>query len=796
MKVRRTIHCGIGGWILGVALLATAPAQAQQAGGFRGRVTDEEGRPIAGAQVIATNRTTGVQYGATADRAGAYTISPLPAGVYTLRLQAIGYRGVERTDQRLETGERGVVDFRLEAAPVELEALTVTTATRSPTSINKVPGSVSVVDRERIETRAPRNVQEILRQVPGVSLSRAGGLGGQIVMRGFNSNDPRTLLLIDGDRFRGRNTLEYNLLDPNQIERIEVIRGPASTLYGPDAMAGVVNVITRRAEGDIAGPFRLTPRLRALSYNGANDLFGGRLELQGLGSGVDLLLGISGRAADDYESPQGEILNSDFETLSTDLRLGVTPSLGHRFELAAKYAAVETGRAGGIGGAPSPPLVQRRDDPLIERFVKLSYGGSDVAGDLAQIQASLYARELFTRIAVDNRIQANRLTQAEVVVDGPVVVGGKLFGVTPWGSSRWTVGTDFFHEMRQGTRSGARVTNFNPDGSISSISEVPQQQNGPDSKQTDVGLFVHSDWDPSPLWTVAAGGRVDYIRTTSETDPVPIEALRAAFEDGSQNTETPITGSLGVVYRPWQALHFTGNVGRAFRAPATFESFGFSRVGTGFLVPNPGLESEKSVTYEIGARLRLSRLNANLTAFHSDYSNLIVRRSVTFQGLPSSQRQNAGEAEVQGLELDATWGFAERWAGFTNAAYLRGTNTGADQPLSYIPPLNGLAGLRYTPSDGLHLEGVGNWSLRRDRIDPDEERETAGFAVLHLYAGVDLWKLSRSFPELRFGVGVENVFDQSYRQPTTVEDVRFPRSNANPLLEPGRALSLTLTSRF
>jgi hemoglobin/transferrin/lactoferrin receptor protein len=342
---------------------------------------------------------------------------------------------------------------------VELPAVSVT-ATRTEREIDLTSKPVTIITREQIEARNARTVVELLADVPGVSFSRAGGLVGQAVVHGFNTNDPRALLSIESDRFRGRNTLEYTLLDPNQIERIEVIRGPASTLYGPDALAGVINIITRRAQGDPTGAFGLKVRLRALNFNRVNDLYGGRAGLEGLSNGVDLLLGINGRTANDYESPEGTISNSDFETLSTDLRLGYTPILDHCLELTTKYAEVAAGDAGGITGRPRVPLLRVCRDPTREHFIKLGYTGEDLGLGLEQIQASVYARELFTNIPSENRTIPNRLTELENIVDGPLVIGGKLLGTLPWGDNLLTMGTDFFHEDRKGTESSRRVTNI------------------------------------------------------------------------------------------------------------------------------------------------------------------------------------------------------------------------------------------------------------------------------------------------------------------------------------------------
>lgn len=699
-------------------------------------------------------------------------------------------------EERMEGQATATADLPEIVQAPEITTTAAVTATRTERDLDLISQSVSVVTRERIETRNARSIQELLEEVPGVSLSRAGGVDGQIVMRGFNSNDPRSVLFVDGDRFRGRNTLEYVLFDPSQIERIEVIRGPVSALYGPDGLAGIVNVITRRARGESDGPFRFVPRLRALNYNSVNNLRGTRAEVEGVGHGIDMLMGLSWRQADDYQSPLGKIPNSAFDAFQTDIRLGYTPTPGHRIEVIGKFAEVESGRAGGIGGAPGPPLVRLREDPLRERFGKVSYAGSSPSLGLERIEASLYGRQLYTHIATDNRTQTNRLIQSDTTVDGPLVIGGKLFGVKPWERSKLTVGADFFRESRKGSLDATRTTNFNANGSVSGGSSTPLRQNVPDATQTDVGFFVHNDWDPSPRWTFTVGGRIDYIYTTSQTSPLPSPQLQEAYARGNSTTETPLTGGIGLIYRPWESLHFTANVGRAFRVPSTIESFGSSRQGAGFVVPNPDLSPEDGVTYEVGTRLRLSHLRANFTTFWSEYTNLIIRRPVVFQGLPSSQRQNAGSARVQGFELESTWTHTQHWETFMNAAYLYATDTATGRPLPYIPPLNGLLGTRYTFEQGIYVEGVGKGSLRKNRIDTEQERDTAGFVVFNLYAGANLWEVSESFPELRLTVGLENVFDQAYRQPATVEDIRFPNSNTNPLVEPGRAFSLALLSRF
>ncbi len=690
-------------------------------------------------------------------------------------------------EQTLEKEEKNGEKTSQIKAPIDLGEMVVTT-TRTERAVDLTPKPVSVIDKETIETRNPATILELLDEIPGISFSRAGPLGGQVNLRGFNSNDSRSPLFIDGDRFRGRNTFEYIALDPSRIERIEVIRGPAASMYGTDSMAGLINVITRKAEGDIDGPFTLSPRLRSLSYSSASNLRKGSLEVQGVGNGFDMLIGLSGSKSDDYESPDGEIANSDMESWSTDLKLGYTLAQDHRIELSAKYMEVEQGQAGGIYAVPGYPYNVRRQEPFKEKMAKIHYQGERTLG-LEHIEASLYARDLYTHMIVKKRPKddpASSLTKADVYVDGPLITGGKLFGVQSWGATNsLTIGTDFFYEDRDASEQ--EVAKYDADGNLTSYSA--RKKSGIDSSQLNVGLFVHDDWDPSEKWTISASGRLDYFRSEAKDD-VP------NYTGSTESSDYPVTGSAGVIYRPIPILHFTANSSTTYRAPTSTEKFEMS---SGF-EPNPDLDPEKGMTHEVGIRLRLPIVTANLTGFWSEYEDLIVRKTVDstiYAGTTATQRQNVGEARIKGLELDASWVANENWKAFMNAAYLHGTDTKTDTPLPYIAPLNGLVGVRYTPdSKDFYIEATNKWSAEKDRIDDTQERETDAYFIWNLYMGFDIRKLSSRLPDMELRMAVENILDEKYRNPTTTEDISYDRSDTNPLLEPGRCVSVSLTSRF
>jgi len=674
-------------------------------------------------------------------------------------------------------------------APPVKEEITVT-GTRFERPIDLTPQSISVLPSETIHERPMWNVQSLLEDVPGISFSRTGAVDGQIVIRGFSSTDSRMVLFVDGDRFRGRVSLEYSFLDPNEIDRMEIIRGPAAALYGADAMNGVVNAITHRASGDpLQKGFSLRPRLYAFGVSSTNRMGATRLELQGVGNGFDMLLAGNYRTAGNYDSPHGEIPNSDFTIRSFNARIGYSPTATRRFEVIGKLANVETGRA----NAPGAPLVITRNDPLQEESLRLAYTESQVSSWIQDVEASVYVRDMNTIIRSRTATAANgNVEYRDTWVIGPTVSGGKLLARSVLGKSVLSYGVDLYNENVPPFEDEVRVVNKagNP------VSLSPRADRIRAVVQTDAGALVHNDWDPSPQWTVSLGGRYDAVRTNIDPKPAPGESpqLSAAFARNLTANDHALTGSAGVIFRPVSALHFVGNVSTAFRTPTTFDKSGSGVVGALNTLPNADLKPESSKTYEAGARVRLAALNVNLTAFRSEYEDLL---QYVFLTPVTRQRQNVGRATMQGFELDGTYEITKTLACHFNAANVRGTNTVTHVPVPYVPPLNGQIALRQNwTKQHFWTELTDRWSRDKTRIDPTQERRTDGYHVFSLYSGTDLGRFRPELKAYRLTVGVENLTDKAYRLPASRELVGFPVLDTNPLLEPGRSLTINLTAEF
>ncbi len=679
-----------------------------------------------------------------------------------------------------------------EGKVVELAPVTVS-VTRFIATEDESPCALSTIDHQRIEERPGlAGVQSLLAETPGIQFARSGGLGGQLSFRGFNSSESRSMLTVDGDRYRGRNTLEFNMFDPNGIERIEVIRGPASGLYGADAMNGVVNIVTRRAKVDPDQAFTLSPKLRAVEWGSGSGLFGGRAELVGGGQGFDVMVGAHLREAGDYRTPDGDAKNSDYRMAGLDFNIGFRPDMESRWELSGRYERVTTGRAGGLGAAPGEPWQEVREDPIVERYLRLGYQGRNFGAFADTLDAALYVRDFETDIYQINRTNPVRTVSTHLKVYTPTVWGGHLTAVKALGNHMLSFGGDFFQEDFSGRRGLTVQTDPNTGAMIGGSPWTYLERS---SEQTDIGVYVSDEWLFNERWTFSCTARADWVRVTIG-GPRPNEsaAQRAAFGDDPEQIETALTGSLGAVYKLSPSWHLVGNVAHGFRAPSGMDLTLTGAAGTLVTLPSPDLESETVNTYEAGVRWLGADSRASLTAYQSKYRDLI---SLVVVGPDLRQRQNISRATITGLELEGQAALTPYWSVGYMATIMRGTNDSSGEPLPNIAPLSGRLSLRYQV-DTWYGEGALRGYRGKYRIDTTQERKGSGYAMLDLYAGFDLTRVAGSqWRGWKLVAGIENVFDQEGRNPVVAENLAFPYGlTGNPLLEPGRSFMLKLTSDY
>ena len=230
------------------AIAMTFWAAASGAAELKGTITDSDGSPLPGVNVVVTGGGLEEPRGAVSTGEGGYSVSGLPPGRYEVRVTHIGYRTMSRSQVRVEAAGT-TLDIALEAAVIDLEQ-SVVSASRSQEKALDAPASISIVEAAEIRARPALSVSEHVRDQPGIDFARTGLVQSNVVARGFNNVFSGALLTLTDNRIARVPSLRLNAQNfipaTNQdIERIEVVLGPGSALYGPNSASGVMHIITR-----------------------------------------------------------------------------------------------------------------------------------------------------------------------------------------------------------------------------------------------------------------------------------------------------------------------------------------------------------------------------------------------------------------------------------------------------------------------------------------------------------------------------------------------------------------------
>ena len=678
---------------------------------------------------------------------------------------------------------------------IEVDEVYVT-ATRSNSNIENLPINVAVINKRFIEENQPVSPVEALQYIPGVTRQSDGGLATTPIIRGLSRE--RAPILIDGNPFVGGRIRSYTLVDPFQIEQIEVVKGPASAFWGSDAVSGLVNVVTRKAENGYNKDFKIGGSFYG-GFQSVADFTRGRVELEGRGNGFDFLIGGGLRDASNTNTPVGEIENSQFESRNFDLNIGYSLSENQRIGVSAKYFRNENvGFPGGLG-APGPPIVDRRFDPDVQRAINLSYDISDVSEKIGSIGARLFYKkqeldiDQVTNIFFPGTTDVNRRIRAMLDIDVPFW-GGKFFATLKQkGRNSLTVGAEYLNEQRQGTQRDLNILIMGPTGMLINEINNPLIQIQPDSDSKSFGLFAIEELHFGDNIDLLLAIRYDNVSTSINPGPFDIPSIAEIFnEDNRDDNDSAVSGNLGIKYHASDNFKLTANVANSFRGTDLFSKYHFTAVGQGFLVPNPDLDPERGVFYELGAQYVTDKFNIEANYYQNSLNDLFVLADLTFAGSPSVQFQNIGEANINGFEWNARYQFGTLSHAFISGATISGNNDVTDQPLPQIPALQTWI--------GVHLrDGSNKFFIQpevlivggQDDVAPNEQT-TPGYSIFNIKAGLNLHHLIDGLPHAKLVISTTNLGDKEYRSHVS----RGAPGNQNVFLEPGRSFNIGLVTRF
>lgn len=694
---------------------------------------------------------------------------------------------------------------------IQLQKSSVTTeVSQSELPIELQSKAISVVEKSQILERVGvGGPQALLEQVPGILYSRSGGINGQITIRGQNSNLSRAIIMIDGVRYSGRNTLDLNVLDPTQFDSIEVIRGAASSIWGSDAQNGVINFRSRKSTYNLdSDKFKATARMRALEYNSVNDSVAGRLEVLGGGGGWDMLVGLSGRHGIDYLTPVKEngsykrATNSRYESFNADFNLGYTNSNNTRYYAQGRFSHIESHRAGGLGAAPgSESGIIMSEIPIREYFLRTGVSAKNL-GFADGMDAYVYWRHWDTDIWNDRRLfnQGNYIHQQ--VYDNNYV-GSRVVFDKELGRHSLAYGLDIESSISRTQVRQINLTNHaNP---------TTNTTNRP-SSSTDLGVFIKDDFSVSDSLILNGALRADYVlvtiskkRSSVETNAggntVVAQDATKALDNNDVIHTGALTGSLGSVYFFNDYVSNVFNISHNFRVPGAGTRMQTTPSGSSTLTTaNPHIKPEYSQTAEFGFRFQNDSHFLGITSFFTNYTNMVALS--TYQSATAGttnnvyRYENIGKAYITGVEFEGRHSFFDSTISLHyTATYNYGYDMSKRRPIAYLAPLYGNISLRFNFAR-FYLGITERTYAAKQHIDNKEERVHKGYAMTDIALGLKLGTFSSRLEDMELIFGVSNLFNAIGRNPATAESISHPISLTNPLVEPGRNFTLKYVWKY
>ena len=726
----------------------------------------------------------------------------------SLTLPAFAQQSVAQTASPKFVANNQVVD------PSQLSDITVS-ATRSARKVDDVPSSVSVITGATIQKEGARSLKEIFRNELDVTVpvgpTRFGvggaptGRGGQegVNIRGLGGN--QVLMLVDGIRipngfsFGPFSTGRGDFLDIDGLKSVEVLRGPASTQYGSDGLAGAVTFKTLDPS-DLLGRGQNVGGFARLGYASIDQAGSGALAVAGKNEKWQaLVLGSyrQGHETDnkanndakniDRTTPNPVDYNNRYLLGKAILTIDAAQQLGLTIESQRRSQHTEVFSARAAAPVPLRGLTGLTTQDTIERDrLSLEHRYNDVNATWIQsAETRLYWQDAkVNQYATEQRNRAPERIRDNTFRTQVVGVATQFqTNLTGWVNQRLSYGLD----LSQAHISAMRDGTFAPYGS-----KFPSRP-FPDTTYTLGGAFFQSEIELGAV-SVIPGVRFDRYAIDPSTKGYENRALASLSGQA-------VTPRIGAVWRLASGFAPYAQLARGFRAPTPEQvNNGFANLASGYTsVGNPGLKPEYADSLEIGFRGKSHGLRYSLAGFENRYQNFISQEVIGGGGRPSNptiyQYVNLTKAKIQGVVAQVELKVGQRWTVQTGAAYLKGDSqiNGVSAPINSVQPFKAMFGLQYDAGEWGGQATV-LYSAAKDpsRIAPGRTSQFASPDYTVLDLGV-YWKPSTN---LTLNANLNNALDTKYWRWSDVSGLTENSRIADAYTAAGRTVQVSLRYDF
>lgn len=705
---------------------------------------------------------------------------------------------------------------------------TVISGSRNEQDPDELPVSIDVINRQDIEERQIRDIRDVARDLPNVDVKRAPArftLAGQPAfgrdqnagfnIRGLDGN--RVLMLVDGIRqprsyVFSANAFGRDYVDIGLIQRIEIVRGATSALYGSDGMGGLVNFITADPSNFLT-PQKSFGGTASIGYDGDDHGTHAGATLAGrVNDSLQWLLGVNASRSSGLENMgTNDSANVDRTTPNPEKdrgkallgKLVFTPGGGQKHTFTVEH--VDKHADYNLLSAIAKPPLAATSTLAANSFTdmqrdRLTWNGhwrldSALADDLiaALSWQSADSREYTFE---DRNTSADRVRDTsykERTVQANLQAGKTLRMANGW-AQKVIYGVDLV---------SSRITNLQT-GVTPAAGETFPLKRFPDTRERSAALYLQDEIVGGP-WSITPGLRLDHYS---------LDASQAGFSPPATTPAASLSGSaaspkVGVLLRASPQWSVYGNYAGGFKAPNANQVNGFFENITAFYktVPNPNLKPEKSRNFEIGARGRLESLTLDVAAFTGRFKDFIEEnRQVGGAGVPGNptifQTVNIGNVRISGFEIKGDWAWGREPGGGFSTPFAFGRTEGTDvntgKPVNSIQPQRLNIGIKYaTPSWSARLDATHRAAKKAADIDsasavsaPATQFATPSATTLDLSGQ---WRFRK---DMRLTAGIYNLTDRKYWNWSDVIGVASTSAVTDAYTQPGRNLRVSLAVDF
>ncbi|GEP57232.1 TonB-dependent hemoglobin/transferrin/lactoferrin family receptor [Reyranella soli] len=701
--------------------------------------------------------------------------------------------------------------------PTQLDAVT-TAATRTRRPLDDVPATVSVITTEDIDRENMQDVRDLVRNEPGVTVGNNPFRAGyqNFLIRGIGGN--RVLLMVDGMRMpdfpdsnQGAGTYTREQPDLEDIKRVEIIRGPASALYGSDAIGGVVAYTTKDPGDYMIGGKNVYASIKG-AYSGANQQFAETATGAVRDGNVEFLGIYTRRDGHEFYPAQSSLGPNPTSFYNNDFlaKLVLRPTDVDTIRITGGYTQGQqsTQVLSGVGNFSS--LFARIFDEWGQDYTQTyrisgQWVHNAPIGFIDRIDFMAYFNSVYTqadtyqlRGAFNGAIPTNARTSQFYYTQN--VAGAELQMNTDtllWGARNiFTYGLSFAYTTTTRPRDRWQITLATGARTKVVAGETFPNKNFPDTDTVQAGAYIQDEITLlGGQLSLLPAVRLDYYQLTPNADRYFWNSTGATLNVvPSASTYVSASPKFGAIYRFSDNYSSYFQYATGFRAPPYDNAnFGFTNTASFYqILPNANLKPETANSFEVGFRGKYATGSSwQLTGFYNLYNNFLETVTVGQVG-PITQFQyvNLTNVTIWGVEARGEYRFTPQWSVLGWTAFAQGTDTRTGLPVDSVSPWATQARVRYGSDEGFVAQLIGTMTAQHTQISNQTYFQTPAYFNLDATVGY-VFK-----DHFKINAGAFNITNAKYWNSADVIGLASTNQQLDLYAQPGRYFGVNLTARW